>query len=114
MLGDRLEHRRRARLLDASRWPRRSAAGTAKRRAEAEGEGDRRAGQGDVAGLHADQMLRRNVSHGASTSRWNWTQPLGTPVVPLVKAISAGSSRPVSTGGSGSSDAVRVSSSPLP
>ena len=29
------------------------------------------------------------VSHGASTSRWNWTQPLGTPVVPLVKAIDA-------------------------
>ena len=26
-------------------------------------------------------------------SRWKWTQPLGTPVVPLVKAISAGSSR---------------------
>ena len=44
------------------------------------------------------------LSHGASTSRWNWTQPLGTPVVPLVKAISAGSSRCVSTGGSGSSE----------
>ena len=54
------------------------------------------------------------VSHGARMSRWNWTQPLGTPVVPLVKAISAGSSRPVSTAGSGSSDAQRVSSSPLP
>ena len=36
-------------------------------------------------------------------SRWKWTQPLGTPVVPLVKAISAGSSPAVSTGGSGSS-----------
>ena len=32
------------------------------------------------------------VSHGARMSRWKWTQPLGTPVVPLVKAISAGSS----------------------
>ena len=30
-----------------------------------------------------------NVSHGARMSRWNWTQPLGTPVVPLVKAIDA-------------------------
>ena len=54
-----------------------------------------------------------NVSHGASTSRWNWTQPLGTPVVPLVKAMMHGSSRPVSSGGSGCSEAVRVSSSPL-
>ena len=41
------------------------------------------------------------VSHGASTSRWNWTQPFGTPVVPLVKAMMHGSSRPVSAGGSG-------------
>ncbi len=53
------------------------------------------------------------VSQGARTSRWNWTQPLGTPVVPLVKAINAGSSRPVSAGGSGCSEAVRVSSSPF-
>ena len=55
-----------------------------------------------------------NVSQGARMSRWNWTQPLGTPVVPLVKAISAGSSRWVSTGGNGCNDAVRVSSSPFP
>ena len=54
------------------------------------------------------------VSHGARMSRWNWMQPLGTPVVPLVKAISAGSSRPVSTGGRGVRPAQRVSSSPLP
>ncbi len=54
------------------------------------------------------------VSHGARMSRWNWMQPLGMPVVPLVKATSAGSSRPVSTGGSGFSPAQRVSSSPLP
>ena len=59
-------------------------------------------------------MCRAKLSHGASTSRWNWTQPLGTPVVPLVKAMIAGSSRPVSTAGRGSSVAVRVSSSPWP
>ena len=53
-----------------------------------------------------------NVSHGLSTSRWKWTQPLGTPVVPLVKAINAGSSSCVSTGVSGARDAVRDSSSP--
>ena len=38
------------------------------------------------------KCVAAKVSHGLRMSRWKWTQPLGTPVVPLVKAISAGSS----------------------
>ena len=34
----------------------------------------------------------------ARMSRWKWTQPLGLPVVPEVKAIRAGASAAVSTG----------------
>ena len=73
-------------------------------RAEPEGEGERRARSCAMSPGFMPIRCFAKLSHGASTSRWNWTQPLGTPVVPLVKAISAGSSRPVSTGGSGSSD----------
>ena len=39
---------------------------------------------------------RANVSHDASRSRWKCTQPLGSPVVPLVKAMIATSSAAVS------------------
>ena len=40
---------------------------------------------------------RAKVSAMARMSRWKWTQPLGFPVVPEVKAIRAGSSSAVST-----------------
>ena len=39
---------------------------------------------------------RANVSHDASRSRWKCTQPLGSPVVPLVNAMIATSSAAVS------------------
>jgi hypothetical protein len=42
------------------------------------------------------RISRANVSQQASRSRWKCTQPFGTPVVPLVKAMIATSSAAVS------------------
>ena len=54
--------------------------------------------------------------HMAMMSRWKWTVPLGWPVVPLVKAMTAGSSAAVSTGSNvaGFAAMSRSSSAPAP
>ena len=63
-----------------------------------------------------ERISRAKVSQIASTSRWKWTQPLGSPVVPEVKAIRATSSLAVATGSNapvaGSRSKVRSSRTP--
>ena len=96
---------RRARRAEAQREHRRDA--------EAEGEGHRRAGQEDVAGLRTDQVLRERVARREHVAV-ELDAALGHAGRAAGEGDDARSSRPVSAAGSGCSDAVRVSSSPFP
>ena len=112
MLHDRVEQLVRARLLD--RRARRAEAQREQRRdPEPEGEGHRRAGQEDVAGLGPDEMLRERVARREDVAveldaaLWNAGRAAGEGDECRVVAAGVAAA-------SGCSEAVRVSSSPFP
>ena len=113
MLRDGFQHRRRAWLLDR-RGRRAEAQREQQGRAEAEGEGDRRAGHDDIARRHAEMGCREGVA-----GRQDVAVELDAALGDAGRAAGEGDQRRIVAAGIDGRQrrrvaAQRVSSSPLP
>ena len=97
MSRDRLAAARRASAFSSSTVAAPTRQREQQQAAQAEGEGQRRAADEDVVGASRAARARGQQAQAAITSRWKCIVPLGSPVVPEVKAIRQVSSAAVST-----------------